>query len=202
MRVNRFFVFLALLVLAEYGYIPGYRLGFYCKDPHISHKYKGEIVSPLVLGVGSLFLPVLALLLTEVSSNRTFGKISYGKAWYYFRECVIGCVLVLTITEIAKVLVGEHRPHFLDVCQPNTATDCIEGTFIDTYNCTNTKYSSYFLVDSSRSFPSGHSSVSWFVGLFSADIRDNSVALLFTKLCRFVVHKIVSELWKEIFRTE
>ncbi|XP_074036966.1 phospholipid phosphatase 1 isoform X3 [Leptinotarsa decemlineata] len=161
---------LSLLVLAEYGYIPGSKLGFICEDPYISHKFRGEVISPLVLGIGSLLIPIITLLLTEVLSNRTFSRIDYCKVWYFYRECAIGCVFVLTITQIAKVLVGEHRPHFFDVCQPDTAKDCVVGTFIESYTCTNTKYNNYFLVDSSKSFPSGHSSVSWFIGLFSAYI--------------------------------
>ncbi|CAH1164424.1 unnamed protein product [Phaedon cochleariae] len=159
---------LSLLVLAEFGFIPGPKLGYYCQDPSISHKFQGEVVSPLVLLVGSLVLPLLVLLCTELIASRTFKKVDCGLVWYYYKECAIGCILVLALTQIAKVLVGEHRPHFFDVCEPDTAQGCVPGSFVESYRCTSARFSGYFLVDSSRSFPSGHSSVSWFVGVFSA----------------------------------
>ncbi|XP_056632238.1 phospholipid phosphatase 1-like isoform X2 [Diorhabda sublineata] len=171
---------LALLILLEYGFIPGNKLGFYCQDPLISHKYKGEVISPLILGLGSLLIPLLALIAGEVLSKKTFKKINYREIWYYYRECATGCILVLLLTEVAKILVGEHRPHFFDVCAPDTAKNCLPSEYIDTYTCTNPNYSKYFLVDSSRSFPSGHSSISWFIGTFSAYVIQTRLSTIYT----------------------
>uniref|UniRef100_A0A6P7F1X0 Phospholipid phosphatase homolog 1.2 homolog isoform X1 n=2 Tax=Diabrotica virgifera virgifera TaxID=50390 RepID=A0A6P7F1X0_DIAVI len=171
---------LALLVLLEYGFIPGNKLGYYCQDPQISHKYTGEVISPMVLGLGSLLVPLIALLVTEVLSKQSFKKINVREVWYYYRECATGCILVLLLTEFAKILVGEHRPHFLDVCAPDTATSCRANEYVDTYICTNPKYSKYFLIDSSKSFPSGHSSVSWFIGAFSAYVIQTRLSTMYT----------------------
>lgn len=171
---------LALLILLEYGFIPGNKLGFYCQDPLISHKYNGEVISPLILGIGSILIPLLALLTGEVLSKKTLKKINYREIWYYYRECATGCILVLLLTEVAKILVGEHRPHFFDVCAPDTAKNCLPSEYIDTYTCTNSKYSKYFLVDSSRSFPSGHSSISWFIGTFSAYVIQTRLSTIYT----------------------
>ncbi|CAG9864225.1 unnamed protein product [Phyllotreta striolata] len=161
-------IVLSLLVLLEFGYIPGNQQGYYCEDPQLSFKYNGEIVSPLMLGVGCLTLPFIMLLLADVLSRRSYKNIDFGLIWFYYKECTIGCVLVLLLTEVAKIIIGEHRPHFLDVCQPDNALACRAGEFMSTFRCTNPKYSRYFLTDSSRSFPSGHASVSWFTGIFSA----------------------------------
>ncbi|KAJ8942706.1 hypothetical protein NQ318_023438 [Aromia moschata] len=110
------------------------------------------------------------LLITEVLTKRTFKKLYVSEFWFMYKECLTGVTLVLAITEIAKVIIGEHRPHFFDVCEPDTNKNCVNGTFVQDYTCTTTRYKGYFLVDTSRSFPSGHSSMSVFVGLFSAYI--------------------------------
>lgn len=143
-------------------------MGYTCEDPSLSHKFRGELVTPLMLLLGCLILPFIALISTEMLSNDTFKKLNSSRLWFYYKECAIGCILVLLITEVIKVLVGEPRPHFLDVCEPDTAKTCVAGTFIDTFTCTNKKYSARFVVDTSRSFPSGHASVSSFVSFFSA----------------------------------
>ncbi|KAJ8945220.1 hypothetical protein NQ314_009289, partial [Rhamnusium bicolor] len=158
----------SVLIITELGYIPGTRLGFTCNDPQISHKYNGDTVKPAVLLVGSFILPVLVLLFTEILMKETLKKLYISELWFYYKECLIGSTLVLVVTEVAKVVVGEHRPHFFDVCEPDTNQNCVNGSYIETYKCTSTKYGGYFLIDSSRSFPSGHSSVSVFVALFSA----------------------------------
>lgn len=159
---------MALIIIIEYGVLPAPKLGYTCKDPRISHKYKGEVITPLMLAIGSLLLPLLALVCTEMLANESFRGVNGSKIWFYYKECATGCMLVLLITEIMKVLIGEHRPHFLDVCEPDTARACNPGEFIEEYTCTNTRYSGYFTVDTSRSFPSGHSSISVFVAVFSA----------------------------------
>lgn len=143
-------------------------MGYTCEDPTISHKFKGEMVTPLMLLIGNLLVPLFVLISTEMLSNDSFKKPNANRLWFYYKECAIGCTLVLLITEVIKVLVGEHRPHFLDVCEPDTAKTCVAGAFIETFTCTNTKYSTRFVVDTSRSFPSGHASVSTFISFFSA----------------------------------
>lgn len=143
-------------------------MGYTCEDPSISHRYKGEMVTPLMLLIGNLIVPLFALISTEMLSNDSFKKLNATRLWFYYKECAIGCILVLLITEVIKVLVGEHRPHFLEVCEPDTAKTCVAGAFIETFKCTNTKYSARFVIDTSRSFPSGHASVSTFVSFFSA----------------------------------
>lgn len=87
---------------------------------------------------------------------------------FVIRELLVGGTLTLLLTEIGKLIVGEHRPHFFDVCQPDTAVNCTPGTFVESYKCTSTEYSYYFLIDSSRSFPSGHASTTTYGGVVLA----------------------------------
>lgn len=143
-------------------------MGFTCEDPSISFKFRGDTITPLMLLLGSLSLPIFVLLCTEILSNESYKNMNGSRLWFYYKECAIGCILVLLITEVIKVLVGEHRPHFLDVCEPDTGKTCLAGTFVESFKCSTTKYSAHFLADTSRSFPSGHASVSVFVSLFSA----------------------------------
>lgn len=85
---------------------------------------------------------------------------------YTFDIRLFRCTLALLLTEVGKVLVGELRPHFFDVCQPDTAINCTEGEYVNTYQCTVTKYSRHFMKDTARSFPSGHSSLSVYVAVY------------------------------------
>ncbi|XP_015837125.2 putative phosphatidate phosphatase isoform X3 [Tribolium castaneum] len=159
------FVIVALLVcLVEFGIIPNTKLGFTCKDPKLSYPFKGDTVSVTTLLISAYFGPILIITLVEVLKEHSFKKVRLGIVWNYYRECLIGATFVLLITEVIKVIVGEPRPHFLDSCEPDVK--CKEGAFIVEYNCTNTRLSNFFLSDITRSFPSGHTSVSLFIALY------------------------------------
>lgn len=52
---------LGLLAAVEYGYMPSPRTGFYCNDPKINFKFRGDTVTIGVLLLGSFLLPMLAV---------------------------------------------------------------------------------------------------------------------------------------------
>ncbi|CAH0551779.1 unnamed protein product [Brassicogethes aeneus] len=156
-----------LLYLIEYGYIPGNKLGFTCRDPILSHKYTGDTITMTTLLIGTVLVPLLVIVLVELLKH---GSVKLRDFWIFYKEFLIGECFVLMVTELGKILVGEHRPHFFDVCRPIENELCQNGTYVESYTCSNERYTRYFLVDSSRSFPSGHSSVGWFAALFSAYI--------------------------------
>ncbi|KAF5297911.1 hypothetical protein FQA39_LY11896 [Lamprigera yunnana] len=156
------------LVYLEYGPTPDTRLGFYCKDPTISLPYKGDSVSlGLILG-GSVVGPLLLIAFIELYRERNFNKVWGIEIWNWFRDFMIGLVFNLVFTQVGKVLIGEHRPHFFDTCLPDTGLTCTPGEFVSEYKCTNEFYSNYIVSDSSKSFPSGHASVSVYTSLFCA----------------------------------
>ncbi|XP_049817300.1 phospholipid phosphatase 1 isoform X4 [Aethina tumida] len=162
-----------LLFLLEYGYIPGTKQGFTCKDPQLSHKYNGETITITILFVGTALTPMAAILLAEYLKK---GAVRLRDFWFFYKECLVGCCFVLLITEIMKIVVGEHRPHFFAVCNPERNIDCKSGEFIQDYTCsTNSPFSSYFISDTSRSFPSGHSSCSVFAAVFAAYIVQSRI---------------------------
>lgn len=153
----------------EYGVIPSTKVGFICGDPSISHKFKGEIITPEILGVLVCVLPLSIMLLSELIKTKDLKKIDFFLIAFFIKETMVGGLLTLFLTEVGKSIIAEHRPHFLHVCEPDTAKGCVNGSWIENFTCTSTKYSNYgyFIMDSSRSFPSGHSSVSAFIGVYS-----------------------------------
>lgn len=166
---------LGLLAAVEYGYMPSPRTGFYCNDPKINFKFRGDTVTIGVLLAGSFVLPLLALWLVEaglVRAHRGAGllpclRLAVRPAARWYREFVLGLGVVMFVTDAMKLLVSEPRPHFLDTCRPDAARNCSSATeWIDDFSCTNQRDSPWAVRDSMRSFPSGHTSISVFTALF------------------------------------
>ncbi|XP_076267269.1 phospholipid phosphatase 1-like isoform X2 [Rhynchophorus ferrugineus] len=176
----------SVIILLELGYIPGKKIGFYCKDPLISQPYHGETINAVTLLVSNLIvIPLLVLLLTDFCFKRhSMPWMWINDAWFIYKDFLTGCGLVLVLTEIMKALVGEHRPHFFDVCRPDTAENCTAGQYIETYECTVTKYSHHFMADTSKSFPSGHSSLSVFVAIFCSYLLQTRLSCIAGQICR------------------
>ncbi|KAJ3906430.1 phosphatidic acid phosphatase type 2/haloperoxidase [Lentinula edodes] len=114
-------------------------------------------------------VPVLALYLISVVapfSIQCIVNFITVRSWWDFHNSTLGLVLglVLTgsITQFTKITVGRPRPDIIDRCQPITGSvDPIFG-LSSAAICTQTD--SYIMRDGFRSFPSGHSSMS-FAGL-------------------------------------
>lgn len=99
---------------------------------------------------------------------------------------LLGIALVLTLTEIGKRWVGRLRPHFMSVCDPdyskiNCKTDTFNGGFV--YNAISTG-GSFCRGDPDKikearfSFPSGHSSFSWYTMLFAIFFLEARLVLI------------------------
>ncbi|XP_046388767.1 phospholipid phosphatase 1-like isoform X2 [Ischnura elegans] len=109
---------------------------------------------------------------SNMKPSLQFPTSPYGKAkaalistWPWYREFLLGLVVNFLIMDIIKVLVGAPRPHFLDTCRPDVAANCTSG-YVDNYKCTNTWDTIWSVRDATRSFPSGHASVSVYTSLF------------------------------------
>lgn len=159
-----------LLAALEWGLIPQTKQGFYCNDPLLSFPYRGDTISVSTLLVVSILGPLAVIVVIEALREEYFSQIRCRNVWQWYKEYLIVFCIVLLVTEVGKVLFGEHRPHFLMSCVPDKASTCEDGAFVYEYECTNTNAEAtrYFLIDTSRSFPSGHSSVSMFAALYSA----------------------------------
>ncbi|CAK9813653.1 Phospholipid phosphatase 1 [Anthophora plagiata] len=164
---------IVLLTVLEFGTVPQQRIGFYCNDPKISFKFMGDTISMTLLIVGSFITPLIVMWLAEYayypanSYNTAFGYAGSRtkQVWQWYGYYSIGIIALTFICDVMKTLIGEPRPHFLDTCRPREAINCTDG-YVDTYTCTNTIDSDWFVSDSSKSFPSGHSALSTFTTIF------------------------------------
>uniref|UniRef100_A0A1B6DGX1 Phosphatidic acid phosphatase type 2/haloperoxidase domain-containing protein n=1 Tax=Clastoptera arizonana TaxID=38151 RepID=A0A1B6DGX1_9HEMI len=168
--------FVVLLVLMECGIVPEFQnIGFYCEDPKISHKYKGDTISTKLVIIGTLIFPLFFLCGIEWSCHGAEGYAKRGGgrwAWLpqsllWYREYISGMLIVFFLTDLIKVIVREPRPHFLDTCRPREAINCTSGYF-STYTCNNKELSNFRIRDASKSFPSGHAALSVYCFIFTA----------------------------------
>ncbi|KAJ3854642.1 phosphatidic acid phosphatase type 2/haloperoxidase [Lentinula lateritia] len=88
-----------------------------------------------------------------------FHNSMYPGFWF---SLVLGLVLTGSITQFTKITVGRPRPDIIDRCQPITGSVDPISSLSSAAICTQTD--SYIMRDGFRSFPSGHSSMS-FAGL-------------------------------------
>ncbi|XP_050440397.1 phospholipid phosphatase 3-like isoform X2 [Adelges cooleyi] len=156
---------LIAMCLVESGKIPHLQsIGFFCGDPKISYKYRGDTVKPHVLILVTLVIPFLTVVIAEyyMRDQRKFDSGPYEwlkESLRWYRQYILGLIFVFFITDVGKVLIGEPRPHFLDTCRPLEAVNCT-NSYVDHYECSNKVESMYIVRDASKSFPSGHASIS------------------------------------------
>lgn len=61
----------------------------------------------------------------EWLQSRTVGGLKQACQWY--GQFAFGLLLLLFIVEVAKSIISEPRPHFLDTCRPDKAVNCTSG---------------------------------------------------------------------------
>ncbi|XP_055716410.1 phospholipid phosphatase homolog 1.2 homolog isoform X2 [Phlebotomus papatasi] len=165
--------FAVWVILVELAIIPSNKRGFICGDISISFKFNGDTISTAMI-LSSIIIPFILMWIVEAlrgigqSSRICLWKRSLYISLNWYNKFLIGFSIHIAIIEAMKTLMGESRPHFLDTCRPDTAVNCTIGTYISDFTCTNTEVSAQLVNDSFRSFPSGHSSVGNFEGLFMA----------------------------------
>ncbi|GBP35786.1 Phospholipid phosphatase 2 [Eumeta japonica] len=164
------------IVLFELGVFPSHRAGFWCRDPALSFAHSGDTFSITAVGAATIFLPLIVIWTVEALSHRQ-DEYTLKQSRLYasgkpslliYKDYIYGAVVNLAILEALKCLVGSPRPSFFDLCQPDKAASCNESEYVTNYVCTSVRYSPYLQIDSSRSFPSAHSSLAIYCGLFVA----------------------------------
>ncbi|XP_047996791.1 phospholipid phosphatase 1-like isoform X2 [Leguminivora glycinivorella] len=158
--------------LYEFAIIPSHKSGFFCNDPKLSFQFKGDTVNEVVLVTTVFFMPLIAFFITEIillDSNylRSRPLEALKRTGLLYRNYIYGFIFNLLVVEILKGLSGMPRPIFFDMCKPDTGVNCTTGEYIDTFECTSS-YSWWKQYDSYHSFPSGHTSMSVYCGLFIA----------------------------------
>ncbi|XP_015584947.1 phospholipid phosphatase 1 isoform X2 [Cephus cinctus] len=162
-----------LLTVVEFGVLPHNQIGFFCNDPKISFKFTGDTISMGLLIVGSIVLPLIVMWICECichnpDSYRTTTGCTGSRAkqiWSWYGHYAVGIVTLTFVCDVIKILIGEPRPHFFDTCRPRELHNCTDG-YVHSFTCTNTDDAYWFVSDSSKSFPSGHSALSSFTAIF------------------------------------
>ncbi|XP_035435790.2 phospholipid phosphatase 2 isoform X2 [Spodoptera frugiperda] len=166
-------ILLALIGLFELGVIPNHKAGFYCNDPALNFPFNGDTVTTEILMSTLLAGPLVFFAITEY----IFVYVDYSESrirrtcintFYLYRTYIYGLIMNLSIVEVMKGIVGSPRPTFFDLCEPDAGKTCNGTEYVKDFKCTSTKYASWYQMDSYRSFPSGHTSLSVYCGLFLA----------------------------------
>ncbi|KAI5640161.1 PAP2 superfamily domain-containing protein [Phthorimaea operculella] len=163
-KTNRFHRVLLIFVLMELKLVPGGRYGFHCNDPALSHKFDGDTITLKWLFAMCILLPLAVMLLVERIYHNEDKTRPNRRAWRWHKEYIFGFLVNLCFVHVLKHLVGSPRPHFFDTCKPNEATTCESSEFVSSYTCTGEQRRTW---DSDRSFPSGHTSLAIYAGLFT-----------------------------------
>ncbi|KAL4235626.1 hypothetical protein ACF0H5_004021 [Mactra antiquata] len=152
----------AIPVLLLFAFASGYKRGFYCDDESLMHPYKSNTVPTWVAGFVGIALPSIAILSIEGYNAKRSSKTFYG----YCADCYkllmpffFGAGLCQLTTDIAKYSIGRLRPHFITICKPSITCTLTTG-FIEDDVCTGTDTDA--IAEARLSFPSGHSSISFY----------------------------------------
>jgi phosphatidate phosphatase len=187
-------VLLGFFCIIKYVSTP-FKSYFLCNDFSVNMPFRESTVSNALLIVISLVMPLLLILTTELtkylwakvqpsqlnrpkhvyklrlSKNRVVNVPGHlGDLYINCGAFLFGCFVTADLTDFAKVLAGRLRPNFLDVCKPSVDPYkhlCKERTFLVPdvdFMCT----APAKLVNESRlSFPSGHSSLSFYAMIYA-----------------------------------
>ncbi|XP_045502293.1 phospholipid phosphatase 2-like isoform X1 [Colias croceus] len=166
----------AVCILLEVGALPSRQSGFRCNDPDLSFPHTGDTISISLVAAVTVIVPFIIIWAVEAALHRddeyTIKKnklsASVGTAGLIYRDYIYGAVVNLTVMEVVKCVVGSPRPTFFDLCEPDKARTCNDSEYVASYTCTSTRYSRYLQIDASRSFPSAHTSLAVYCGLFLA----------------------------------
>ncbi|THU92174.1 PAP2-domain-containing protein [Dendrothele bispora CBS 962.96] len=136
--------------------VEGYRREFSVSDTSLRHTHAvHERVPNWALYIICFVAPFLIMPVVNLLTIRSWWDFHNGSL-----GLILGLALTGSITQFTKITVGRPRPDLIDRCQPiNGSVDPTYGLSTDAI-CTRTD----LLNDGFRSFPSGHSSMS-FAGL-------------------------------------
>ncbi|EDW08111.2 putative phosphatidate phosphatase isoform X1 [Drosophila mojavensis] len=168
-----------------------YKRGFFCDDESLKHPFKDSTVRNWMLYIIGLVIPVGVILIVELQQSRNANVSGNGLARRYvfmsyqipdwLVECykkmgvfAFGAAASQLTTDIAKYSIGRLRPHFIAVCQPqmpdgstcDNATNV--GKYITDFTCKGVGSSARMLKEMRLSFPSGHSSFTFYTMVYVA----------------------------------
>ncbi|XP_042212997.1 phospholipid phosphatase 2-like isoform X2 [Homarus americanus] len=166
----------ACLVVTLLGIVPPSHTVISCADPTIRMNYQFDTIPVSMLVCISLFLPFFVMMVMEWAlppSSVVLGTSPFRsglrRGWSYTTDLFVGGLFMYFINDVAKTVTAEARPNFWDSCRPNiTEEHCQQKYIMLTWrDCINPYGLSHpRLVDTMKSFPSGHASISVFSSVF------------------------------------
>lgn len=164
---------------------------FVIYDATISKEYHPDSTIPYWLAI---VIPLISLFLSfgffefcrrQWSSGVSSARRELGICLVFFLDFVEAGVVNGIITDVTKNVVGRYRPDWLSRCQPSIVNPVeIQGFGLspsDNPECTRTDIPSSKIDDGHKSFPSGHSSTAFCLGIF---------------VCGYCIWQLFSK-WKE-----
>ncbi len=139
-------VIIILTVISQVVFqrIPPFHNGFFCTDYSIALPFKPSTVTSIVLGIITIFSPLLIILGTEIfmliinkfrakkntpSRRKDFELYLccwgirnlpefFGNVYFNLVFYYLGLTITNGLTNMVKLLIGRLRPNFLAVCRP------------------------------------------------------------------------------------
>jgi len=188
--------FLLLILPMAYIYVftkqyDPYQRGFFCDDENLKHPYKDQSVPiancvAIWACVSVIFIVVVETIRSYADSRdrtnpRRIKPIKDNKTpwiavelYRHFGYFSLGALTTLLFTELAKYTVGRLRPHYLTLCNPELTDELCKDEwgyykFVEAGSeiCRNvTEERKKQLHEARLSFLSGHSSFSFYCGMF------------------------------------
>ncbi|TDG44521.1 hypothetical protein AWZ03_009048 [Drosophila navojoa] len=154
---------------------PTTQRGFFCDDESLMYPYRESTVSSLMLHCISIYFPMMALLILE-TSRAWQGSRQYWYVYNTLRWFIVGYSAQSLLKDMSKNVIGRLRPHFFEVCRPQLPDNgfCSDevnrsgGVYHTVYRCRTdlSGATEEMLADIHVSFPSGHSSNTFYGLLF------------------------------------
>lgn len=158
------------------------RPAFRCDDPNLQSPFLAESVRTRDLVAFVVTVPPAVLLALELRRGGAPMRDRFFWSGRLLRRYLVGLLLVTTATQLLKDAVAEKRPYFLDACKPvfrnqrNATLLCQAASIVSvlpTVATTSPLVTDYVCSGPPRdvkrafdSFPSGHASVSCYVGFY------------------------------------
>ncbi|XP_017084302.1 putative phosphatidate phosphatase [Drosophila eugracilis] len=189
--------------------------GFFCDDESINYPFQDNTITPVMLGLIVGLLPAIIFVVVEYVTQLRAGDISSTvdylgwrvSTWYVelgrqFSYFCFGLLLTFDATEVGKYTIGRLRPHFMAVCQPQLMDDstCSDPVnlhrYVENYKCVGEGFTIDDVRQSRLSFPSGHSSMTFYAMVYMALYLQRKITWRSSKLSRhFIQFVLVMVAW-------
>lgn len=173
-KVKIGWILVAALTTTLLGYVTPFPTVVSCDDPSIRLPYQKDTVSATTLITVGLAVPFLVMTCLEWvdssanTENTSSLRQGLRRSWCYVGDLFVGGLFMFLINDIAKIATSEARPSFWSLCSPNITDEQCQQQYVSISwkDCTNPLNLPHArLVDTMKSFPSGHASVSVYYSL-------------------------------------